>query len=52
VAALADQGLHAVLLRRTLDAPLRQQLGEVLRKLAAQKESLVKEGHLMPDYGT
>jgi putative transposase len=25
-------------------------LGEVLRKLAAQKESRIEEGHLMPDH--
>jgi putative transposase len=29
---------------------LRQHLGEVFRKLAAQKESRIEEGHLMPDH--
>ena len=29
---------------------LRQQLGEVFRKLASQKESRVEEGHLLPDH--
>ena len=29
---------------------LRQHLGEVFRKLAAQKESRLEEGHLMPDH--
>jgi len=36
--------------RRTLYGQLRQHLGEVFRKLAAQKESRVEEGHLMPDH--
>ena len=35
--------------RRTLYFQLRQHLGEVFRKLAAQKECRVEEGHLMPD---
>ena len=29
---------------------LRRHLGEVFRKLAAQKESRIEEGHLMPDH--
>ena len=29
---------------------IRRQLGEVLRKLAEQRESRVEEGHLMPDH--
>lgn len=36
--------------RRTLYGQLRRHLGEVLRRLAAQKESEVEEGHLMPDH--
>ena len=36
--------------RRTLYGQLRQHLGEVLRKLATQKESRIEEGHLMPDH--
>lgn len=36
--------------RRTLYGQLRQHLGEVFRKLAAQKESRIVEGHLMPDH--
>ena len=36
--------------RRTLYGELRKHLGEVFRKLAAQKESQIVEGHLMPDY--
>jgi len=35
--------------RRTLYEQLRKHLGEVFRKLAAQKESRIEEGHLMPD---
>ena len=36
--------------RKTLYYQLRQHLGEVFRKLAAQKECRVEEGHLMPDH--
>jgi len=35
--------------RRTLYRELRRHLGEVFQRLAAQKESQVEEGHLMPD---
>jgi putative transposase len=35
--------------RKALYGQLRVHLGEVFRKLAAQKESRVEEGHLMPD---
>lgn len=35
---------------RTLYGELRKHLGEVFRKLAAQKESQIVEGHLMPDH--
>jgi len=36
--------------RRTLYGQLKKHLGEVLRKLAQQKESEILEGHLMPDH--
>ena len=36
--------------RRTMYGQLREHLGEVFRKLAAQKESRVEEGHLMADH--
>ena len=36
--------------RRVLYGQLREHLGEVFRKLAAQKESRIEEGHLMPDH--
>jgi putative transposase len=36
--------------RRTLYEELRRHLGEVLRKLAEQKESRIEEGHLLPDH--
>ena len=36
--------------RRTLYEQLRQHLGEVLRRLAEQKESRIEEGHLMSDH--
>jgi putative transposase len=36
--------------RKALYGDLRQHLGEVFRTLAAQKESRVEEGHLMPDH--
>jgi putative transposase len=45
---------HIVLIpkcrRKTLYGELRPHLGEVFRRLAAQKESQVEEGHLMPDH--
>lgn len=36
--------------RKTIDGHLRRHLGTVFRKLAAQKESQVEEGHLMADH--
>ena len=36
--------------RKTLYSELRQHLGEVFRKLAAQKESRIEEGHLLSDH--
>ena len=36
--------------RKTLYLELRRHLGEVLHKLAAQKEAKIEEGHLMPDH--
>ena len=36
--------------RKTLYGQLRKHLGEVFRQLAAQRESRVEEGHLMPDH--
>jgi putative transposase len=36
--------------RKTLYGQVRKHLGEVLRRLAAQKESRIEEGHLMPDH--
>jgi putative transposase len=36
--------------RKTLYGQLRQYLGEVLRRLAEQKESRIEEGHLMSDH--
>ena len=36
--------------RRMLYVQLRTHLGEVFRKLAAQKESRIEEGHLMSDH--
>ena len=36
--------------RKTLYAGLRPHLGEVFRRLAAQKESRIEEGHLMLDH--
>jgi len=36
--------------RKTLYGQLRKHLGEVFRKLAAQKESRIEEGHLMSDH--
>ncbi len=36
--------------RKTLYGQLREQLGDVFRALARHKESLIEEGHLMPDH--
>jgi putative transposase len=36
--------------RKTLYGQLRKYLGEVMRKLAIQRESMVIEGHLMQDH--
>ena len=36
--------------RKTLFGQLRQHLGEVFHKLAAQKESRIEESHLQPDH--
>jgi putative transposase len=36
--------------RKVLYGDLRQYLGDVLRKLALQKESRIEQGHLMPDH--
>lgn len=36
--------------RKVLYGQLRSELGEVLRRLAEQKESWIEEGHLMPDH--
>ena len=36
--------------RKVLYGQLRQELGEVLRELARQKESRIEEGHLQPDH--
>jgi putative transposase len=36
--------------RKALYGDLRRHLGEIFRKLAAQKESRIEEGHLMSDH--
>jgi hypothetical protein len=36
--------------RKALYGELRRHLGEVFKKLAAQKESRIEEGHLTPDH--
>lgn len=36
--------------RREMHGQLRQHLGGVFRRLAAQKESRIEEGHLMSDH--
>jgi putative transposase len=36
--------------RKTLYGNLRKHLGDVFRQLAAQKESRIEAGHLMPDH--
>ena len=36
--------------RKTLFGQIRRELGEVFHRLARQKESLIEEGHVMPDH--
>jgi putative transposase len=36
--------------RKTLFGQIRRELADVLHNLARQKESLIEEGHLMPDH--
>ncbi len=36
--------------RKVLYGELRRYLGDVLKKLAMQRESRIEEGHLMPDH--
>ena len=36
--------------RKTIFGHIRRELGEVFRRLARQKESVIEEGHLMPDH--
>ena len=36
--------------RKTLFGQIRKELGEVFHRLARQKESLIEEGHVMPDH--
>ena len=49
-----DCNYHVVFIpkcrKKVLYGKLRQHLGEVLRNLAKQKESEIKEGHLMSDH--
>ena len=36
--------------KKVLFGQIRKEIGEVLHRLARQKESLIEEGHLMPDH--
>ena len=36
--------------KKTIFGQIRKELGEVLRRLARQKESVIEEGHLMSDH--
>ena len=36
--------------RKVLFGQIRKEMGEVFHRLARQKESLIEEGHLMPDH--
>ena len=36
--------------KKAIFGQLRKELGEVLKRLAGQKESVIEEGHLMPDH--
>ena len=45
-----DCKYHVVFIPKCRRKALRPHLGEVFKKLAAQKESRIEEGHLMPDH--
>ena len=36
--------------KKTVFGQIRKELGDVFRRLARQKESVIQEGHLMPDH--
>ncbi|MBL3529700.1 MAG: IS200/IS605 family transposase [gamma proteobacterium endosymbiont of Lamellibrachia anaximandri] len=36
--------------RKAIFGQIRQELGEIFRKLAGQRESTIEEGHIMPDH--
>ncbi len=36
--------------KKLIYGELRRHLGQVLRRLSGQKESLIEEGHLLPDH--
>ena len=36
--------------KKVLFGQIRKEMGEVFHRLARQKESLIEEGHLMPDH--
>ncbi len=36
--------------KKTLFGQIRKEMGEIFHRLARQKESLIEEGHLMPDH--
>ncbi|MBL3600958.1 MAG: IS200/IS605 family transposase [gamma proteobacterium endosymbiont of Lamellibrachia anaximandri] len=36
--------------RKEIYGQIRQELGEIFRKLAGQRESMIEEGHIMPDH--
>lgn len=36
--------------KKTIFGQIRKELGDVFRRLARQKESVIEEGHLMPDH--
>ncbi len=36
--------------RKAIFGQIRRELGDVFRRLASQKESVIEEGHLMPDH--
>jgi putative transposase len=42
--------VHPECRRKVLYGQLRKHLGEVFRRLAAQRDSRIEEGHLMPDH--
>ena len=50
MALSVSRSVHSEVSPKAMYGGLRQELGEVFRRLAAHRESEVEEGHLLPDH--